>query len=87
MTKGCNSTYGEIKGSTITTLGTQYFTTTLLSGIVGSLARNYIPVNDLQGSIQIRITIESASQVTWSVAPTANPSFTISNIEFHGNMI
>jgi hypothetical protein len=49
LTKGCNYTYGYIKGAQIATAGTQYFTTTLLSGIVGSLARNYIPVNELQG--------------------------------------
>ena len=55
--------------------------------IVGSLARSYIPVNDLQGSIQIRITIVGTKGVTWSAAPTASPAFTISNIEFHSNMI
>ena len=68
-------------------IGTQYFTTTLLSGIVGSLAWNYISVNELQGSIHIRITIVNAQQVTWSAAPTATPAFTISNLEFHANMI
>ena len=57
LTKGCNLTYGEIRGGTIATPGTQYFTPTLLSGIVGSLARNYIPVNELQGSIQIRLLV------------------------------
>lgn len=87
LTKGCNLSYGEIKGTPIATTATRYFTTTLISSIVGSLARSYIPVNDLQGSIQIRITIVGNKGVTWAAAPTANPAFTISNIEFHCNMI
>ena len=45
MTKGCNDTLGTIAGiGPITQGNSSYFTTTLPSGIVGSLARNYIPV-------------------------------------------
>ena len=33
-----------------------------LSGIVSSLASSFIPVNELQGSIQIRITIVRIAQ-------------------------
>ena len=33
---------------------------------MGSLSRNYIPVNELQGSIQIRITLVNAAQTTWN---------------------
>ena len=87
MTKGCNATLGTIAGSSQTTGVSRYYTTKLISGIVGSLARNYIPVNELQGSIQIRITIVGYAQTMWNVAPTADPQFTIQNIEFHANMI
>ena len=59
---GCNQTYGGMKGQTCAKNATPYFTTTLISGIGGSLARNYIPVNDLQGSIQIKITLVSRKQ-------------------------
>ena len=88
MTKGCNATAGTIAGVAIAANGSRYYTTTLISGIVGSLARNYIPVNELQGSIQIRITIVGIAQTTWvTAAATASPAFTIDNIEFHANMI
>ena len=89
MTKGCNATLGTIVGLTQTTGASRYYTTTLLSGIVGSLARNYIPVNELQESIQIRITLVGIAQTTWNVIPNPNTSaaVTFSNIEFHANMI
>ena len=89
ITKGYNQTYGDIKGTTYTTATTAYFTTTLLSGIVGSLARNYIPVNELQGSIQIRITLVGVAQTTWNPIPNPNTNVavTVSNLEFHANMI
>ena len=81
--------YGAIKGTTLAkSANGYYFTTTLISGIVGSLARNYIPVNDLQGSIQIRITLVPLTQTSWDAAPTAaSATLTVSNIEFHANMI
>ena len=94
MTKGCNATLGTIAGVGPSGHGGAnpvYYTTTLISGIVGSLCRGYLPVNDLNGSIQIRITIVSPSQVTWDTAapatPTAANNVTLSNIEFHCNMI
>ena len=39
---GANALYNQVMNYT------QYFTTTLLSGVVGSLARNHIPINELQ---------------------------------------
>ena len=77
MTKGCNATLGTIAGLTQTTGASRYYTTTLLSGIVGSLARNYIPVNELQGSIQIRITLVGIAQTTWADTPDVNTDVSV----------
>ena len=89
MTVGCSST-NNLLGVNIANAGSAWFSITLLSGIVGSLARNYIPVNDLQGSIQIRVTLSSYYQVgkwTTDLAVASNAAMTFSNIEFHANMI
>ena len=66
-----------------------YFSITFISGIVGSLCRNYIPVNDLEGSLQIRCTFAPAARVgKWSALPNnTDTSLTFNQIEFHANMI
>ena len=90
MTKGCHATLGTIGGVGPLTHGNSaYYTTTLISGICGSLCRGYLPVNDLSGSVQIRITLVKLNQTKWDVAPasTADAVVTFSNIEFHCNMI
>ena len=91
MTVGCSAT-NNLLGTTITNgaANGKWFSITLLSGIVGSLARNYIPVNDLQGSIQIRFTFSSYNQVgkwTTDLHTANNEAISFSNIEFHGNFI
>ena len=90
-TKGCDAA-GGIKGSTLSASGTAgnsaFYSVTLLSGIVGSLCRNYIPVNELEGSIQIRVTLAaSTSACKWTTAPTNTDQLVFSDIEFHANMI
>ena len=58
MTMGCGTTTDTpALGSEFNATADKWYSITLLSAIVGSLARNYIPVNDLQGCIQIRITL------------------------------
>ena len=89
-TKGCDAD-GGIKGSELAATGTDaasaYYSITLLSGIVGSLCRNYIPVNELEGSIQIRVTLAtSTSACHWTTAPNTD-KLVFSDIEFHANMI
>ena len=73
----------------INTLGSSVYSITFISGLVESLCHNYIPVNDLEGSPQIRITLALASRVgKWSHPPNnGDASLTFSNIEFHANMI
>ena len=91
MTAGCG-TDGDARGARIENgaANGKWFSLTLLSGIVGSLSRNYIPVNDLQGSIQIRITFSDYKQVgKWdtNLNTGSNDAIKFSNIEFHANMI
>ena len=68
MSQGCNP------DSSATTIrnganGYAWFSTTLISGIVGCLARNYIPVGSLLGSIQIKITLSNFQQLgRWTTA-------------------
>ena len=94
MTKGCSGTVGAIAGPSQAKLGdataNRYYSLTLLSGICGSLCRNYIPVFELQGSLQLRITFANSYQFgPWSAVPTtaSNSNFKFNNIEFHANMI
>ena len=91
LTMGCGTTLNAPGlGAALAANGSNWYSITLLSGIVGSLARNYIPVNDLQGSIQIRITLAHWNQIgIWSTALAADSDAAISiqNIEFHANMI
>ena len=50
-TKECSAALGTIAGVRPLTHGNSaYYTTTLISGLVGSLCRGYLPVNDLSGS-------------------------------------
>ena len=86
LLKGCNFTVGDPTGVTIAGAEAKYFSTTLISGVVGSLARSYIPIFALDGPIQIKITLVNNVQAGfWSATPTAN--FSIDNIEYHANMI
>ena len=87
MSKGSNV---DSTATTINPAGTKWFSTTLISGIVGSLARNYIPTGSLLGSLQKKITLSNYQQLgQWSTAPntTSNANFSISDIEFHSNFI
>ena len=70
--------------------GNRYYSITLTSGIVGCLCKNYVPVNDLQGSIQVRITLAHWNEVghwTTLLATESDAALSIRNIEFHCNMI
>ena len=78
-------------GQTIThgAANATYYTTTLLSGVVGSLARTYIPLFALAGNLSIRITTNAAGKaLKW---PAADSDFTggvtLDFIEFHANII
>ena len=87
MSKGSNV---DSTATTINPAGTKWFSTTLISGIVGSLARNYIPTGSLLGSIQIKITLSNFQQLgQWLNAPTTttNANFTLSEIDFHSHFI
>ena len=89
-TKGCCTVATSTAAySTINTTNSAVYTITFISGIVGSLCRNYIPVSDLEGSLQIRVTLALATRVgKWSDAPNnGESSLTFDNIEFHANMI
>ena len=89
MTAGCG-TAGDALGVGIAAAGSAWFSLTLLSGIVGSLARNYIPMNDLQGSIQIKITFSVYTQVgkwTTDLHTASNTTIYFSKIEIRANMI
>ena len=69
ITKGCKSD-GTAPGAIINTTKSMYFSITFISGKVGSLCRNYIPVNALEGSLQIRCTFAPAARVgKWSALP------------------
>ena len=98
ITKGCNNgstAANSAYGPTLTHGGTStsnnvWFSTTLLSGICGSLCRSYIPVFDLQGSLQIRVTFSQWYQLgKYSAQPAleANSIINIGSIEMHCNMI
>ena len=64
ITKGCHATAGTMTGQTVThgAANGKYYTTTLLSGVVGSLARTYIPLFALAGNLSIRITTNAAAK-------------------------
>ena len=91
MTMGCGTTTATPSlGSTFGAAGDKWYSITLLSGIVGSLARNYIPVNDIQGSIQIRITLSHYNQLgkwTTELHTKDDNCIDVKSIEFHANMI
>ena len=64
--KGCHNTVGEMTCLNIaqTAAAATYYTTTLLSGVVGSLARTNIPLFVLAGNLSIRITTNPAHKST-----------------------
>ena len=94
MTKGCSSTSKTISATAIPAHGSVgnsvWYSLTLISGICGSLCRNYIPVNDLQGLLQLRITFAHPQKVgAWADTPTTKSDLSLkfTNIEYHANMI
>ena len=91
MTMGCGTSLtAPGQGSPLGAAGSNWYSITLLSGIVGSLARYYIPVNELQGSLQIRITLAHWNQIgcwTTALAADSDDAVMIQNIEFHANMV
>ena len=90
ITKGCHATSGTISGTSIAATISAWYSLTLISGICGSLCRNYIPVNDLQGSLQLRITFSHPQQVgAWANTSTTKSDLSLkfNNIEYHANMI
>ena len=87
-----NMSKGSNVDSTATTINhgvSVWYSTTLISGIVGSLARNYIPTGSLLGSLQIKITLSNFQQLGRWTTPTttSNANFSISGIEFHSHFI
>ena len=91
-------------GDTISTTATgvagyvgRYFSTTLLSGVVGSLSRCYIPLFALNGNISIRITMDSPVKAFVSTGTRAGDltnnwvsntdGVWLSDIEFHASII
>ena len=91
LTMGCGTTLDAPGlGESFPANGDRYYSITLLSGICGSLARNYIPVNDLSGSIQVRITLSHWNQIGRWTTPLATDSdacINVRNIEMHCNMV
>ena len=93
VAKATSSTVGT-RTDTALTLSTagntrQYYTTTLLSGVVGSLSRCYIPLFALNGIIPFRLTLDSSLAAFVSGAAQAADltstftGITIEDIEFH----
>ena len=91
VTQGAGTTLAEpAVGESFPAAGDRYYSVTLLSGIVGSLCRSYIPVNDLQGSLQIRITLAHWNEIgkyTTALAVDSDAALSIRNVQFHCNMI
>lgn len=79
----------SILSSQIAAAGTQYFCTSLLSGVVGTLSRNYIPTFALNGNLEFRLQLnlpaKALSQITAGAA--AGCLYTVDNLEFHANYI
>ena len=95
--KGTSGTVGTRTGSSLALAAagntSQYYTTTLLSGVVGSLSRCYIPLFALNGYISFRLTLDSplaafvsagAQQADLTATFTG---ITIEDIEFHASII
>ena len=62
-TKGFSSQYRHIEGTQIAaTTGTAWYSTTLLSGVCGSLCRSYIPVNSLEESFTYNVCSSMVSR-------------------------
>ena len=91
LTQGTGTTLDQPGlGETFGAAGNRFYSITLISGIVGCLCKNYIPVNDLQGSLQVRITLAHWNEIgrwTTPLATDSDAALSIRNIEFHCNMI
>ena len=91
LTQGAGTTLAQPGlGETFPAAGNRYYSITLISGIVGCLCKNYVPVNDLQGSLQVRITLAHWNEVgnwTTQLATDSDAALSIRNIEMHCCMI
>ena len=92
--KGTYSTVGTKTGqnTAVAQAGStsNYYTTTLLSGVVGSLSRCYIPLFALNGYISFRLTFDSPLAAFYCTNAQAVSSWTgavVSDIEFHASII
>ena len=91
LTMGCGTTLDQPGlGETFGAPGDRYYSVSLLSVICGSLACNFVAVNDLQGSIKIRITLSHWNQIghwTTALAADSDAALNVRNIEYHANMV
>ena len=92
--KGTSSTVGTKTGQqfAIAQAGSTsyYYTTTLLSGLVGSLSRCYIPLFALNGYISFRMTLDNPLAAFSSAAGQLTSTWTgavVSDVEFHASII
>jgi hypothetical protein len=92
--KGTSSTVGTKTGQQFAiaqnSSTSYYYTTTLLSGVVGSLSRCYIPLFALNGYISFRMTLDNplaAFYCTNAQLTGAWAGASISDIEFHASII
>ena len=56
----------------------------------GVSCKNFVPVNDLQGNLQVRITLAHWNEIgnwTTQLAVDSDAALSVRNIEFHCNMI
>ena len=92
--KGTSGTVGT-KTGTATAVAqagstSTYYTTTLLSGVVGSLSRCYIPLFALNGYISFRFTFDSPLAAFYCTNAQLTSTWTgavVSDIEFHASII
>ena len=93
--KGTNATIGTRTGATLA-LGaagsvSKYCTTTLLSGVLGSLSQGYIPLFALNGFISFRLTLDSPLAAFVSAGAQAADlaatfaGIVIKDVEFHAS--
>ncbi|CAN0070001.1 unnamed protein product [Heterosigma akashiwo] len=84
LSKGCNATQGNMTGVQVDSESSKWFSTQLISGVVGTLCKSYIPTYALSGNIEIRITLNSATK---HAAGTTLTGFTLTSVQFHANFV
>ena len=94
MLKGTSTTVGTKTGQrfTVAQAGStsNYYTTTLLSGVVGSLSHCYIPLFALNGYISFSFTFDSPLAAFYSAAAQLTATWAgavVSDVEFHASII